>query len=358
MECTMLDDLRPTRENWVVRYKIHLMVKDTTGITTFVLFNKQAENLLDTSANKLISSKRHLYCYANDMVSSNVHKFTFIKSDEESCEGIGNKKEKSYLIMFFIFNALAIVWLFFGTKLRINIVQIYSISNLSPQLYFKFSNYNHMTPTWHIKTVKEQVNHATIPMLNPKDQIRKHIPEAEAKDRLYLFTGHRQNHQEGKMPNNHSLSTLAEIREKKQEIFTIYSISIGVALKRVGYIITSDEPQKCNSVYNASRGMDLQRFAPLCPQLYFKFSNYNHGTPTWHIKTVKVNLWEELIESERDLETECEEKGEAIRRPMMCSLLGDLGGAQLVTEELNLSRRSPACRGGAQLVAEEPSPKE
>lgn len=34
------------------------------------------------------------------------------------------------------------------------IVQIYSISNLSPQLYFKFSNYNHRTPTWHIKTVK------------------------------------------------------------------------------------------------------------------------------------------------------------------------------------------------------------
>ncbi|KAK9086558.1 hypothetical protein Syun_028952 [Stephania yunnanensis] len=34
------------------------MVKDTTGTTTFVIFNKQAENLLDTSANKLISSKR------------------------------------------------------------------------------------------------------------------------------------------------------------------------------------------------------------------------------------------------------------------------------------------------------------
>ncbi|KAK9169097.1 hypothetical protein Syun_001237 [Stephania yunnanensis] len=30
------------------------------------------------------------------------------------------------------------------------------------------------------------------------------------------------------------------------------------------------------------------------------------------------------------------------------SLLRDLGGAQLVTEELSLSRRSPACRGGAQ----------
>ncbi|KAK9135333.1 hypothetical protein Syun_014663 [Stephania yunnanensis] len=33
---------------------------------------------------------------------------------------------------------------------------------------------------------------------------------------------------------------------------------------------------------------------------------------------------------------------------MMCSLLGDLGGAQLVTEEPSLSRRSPAYRGGAQ----------
>ncbi|KAK9135200.1 hypothetical protein Syun_014530 [Stephania yunnanensis] len=77
------------------KYKIHLMVKDATGTTTFVLFNKQAENLLDTSANKLISSKRYLYqATANDKVSSKVHKFTFINNDEESCEGMGNKKEK------------------------------------------------------------------------------------------------------------------------------------------------------------------------------------------------------------------------------------------------------------------------
>ncbi|KAK9157348.1 hypothetical protein Scep_003922 [Stephania cephalantha] len=39
-----------------------------------------------------------------------------------------------------------------------------------------------------------------------------------------------------------------------------------------------------------------------------------------------------------------------VERPwqMVCSLLGDLGGAQLVTEEPSLSRRSLACRGGAQ----------
>ncbi|KAK9100602.1 hypothetical protein Scep_024032 [Stephania cephalantha] len=36
------------------------------------------------------------------------------------------------------------------------------------------------------------------------------------------------------------------------------------------------------------------------------------------------------------------------RRQMVCSLRGDLGGAQLVTEEPSLLRRSPACRGGAQ----------
>ncbi|KAK9106656.1 hypothetical protein Syun_022667 [Stephania yunnanensis] len=46
------------------------------------------------------------------------------------------------------------------------------------------------------------------------------------------------------------------------------------------------------------------------------------------------------------------------RRQMMCSLLGGHGGAQLVTEEPSLSRRSPARHGGAQLVAKEPSPTE
>ncbi|KAK9121707.1 hypothetical protein Syun_019324 [Stephania yunnanensis] len=45
-------------------------------------------------------------------------------------------------------------------------------------------------------------------------------------------------------------------------------------------------------------------------------------------------------------------------RQMMCSLLGGHGGAQLITEEPSLSRRSPACLGGAQLVTEEPSPTE
>ncbi|KAK9157699.1 hypothetical protein Scep_004273 [Stephania cephalantha] len=150
-----------------IGYKIHLMVKDTTGTTTFVLFNKQDENLFDTSANKLISCKSEQhpntlpiqisnlcgktfifkiklnnynlrdgfenYCItkvfhvnetiessyktqltkkvdddakhcdveqdtytatANDKVSSKVRKLTFINIDEESCEGMRNKKEK------------------------------------------------------------------------------------------------------------------------------------------------------------------------------------------------------------------------------------------------------------------------
>ncbi|KAK9098334.1 hypothetical protein Syun_025379 [Stephania yunnanensis] len=57
-----------------------------------------------------------------------------------------------------------------------------------------------------------------------KDEIIKYILEAEAKDNLYLFTGHRQNHQEGKMPNNHSLSTLAEIREKNEKVCALKTL--------------------------------------------------------------------------------------------------------------------------------------
>ncbi|KAK9169642.1 hypothetical protein Syun_001782 [Stephania yunnanensis] len=46
------------------------------------------------------------------------------------------------------------------------------------------------------------------------------------------------------------------------------------------------------------------------------------------------------------------------RRQMMCSLLGGHRRAQLDTEEPSSSRRIPACDGGAQFVAEEPSPTE
>jgi len=37
------------------RYKIHLKVTDTTGDTTFTIFNVVAEKLIDTSAHKLFN---------------------------------------------------------------------------------------------------------------------------------------------------------------------------------------------------------------------------------------------------------------------------------------------------------------
>ncbi|KAK9081939.1 hypothetical protein Syun_030921 [Stephania yunnanensis] len=45
---------------------------------------------------------------------------------------------------------------------------------------------------------------------------------------------------------------------------------------------------------------------------------------------------------------ECGSVDSRVTSPMVCSLLGGHGGAQLVMEEPSLSRRSPACRGGAQ----------